>query len=86
MPEIVCILNIERSKPPALRYLTINKYGNIALFKIFCFQIQNIIMHSGNNFSSLHNKTFEILGHLCKKNQKPPLLICTRESDPDSGL
>ena len=38
MHEIVCILNNERSKPPALaeksKYLTINKHGNIALFKI----------------------------------------------------
>ena len=46
MPEIVCILNDERSKLPALaeksKYLTINKHGNIALFKIFSFQMQNI--------------------------------------------
>ena len=46
MPEIGCILNKERSKPPALaeksKYLTINKHGNIALFTIFSFQFQNI--------------------------------------------
>ena len=46
MPEIGCILNNERSKPPALveksKYVTKNKYGNIALFTIFSFQIQNI--------------------------------------------
>ena len=46
VPEIVCILNKQRSKPPALaeksKYLTINKHGNIALFTIFSFQIQNI--------------------------------------------
>ena len=46
MPEIGLILNNERSKPPALveksKYLTINKHGNIALFTIFSFQIQNI--------------------------------------------
>ena len=39
MPEIVCILNNERSKPPALveksKYLTLDKHGNIALFTIF---------------------------------------------------
>ena len=47
MPEIGCILNKERSKPPALaeesKYLTINKrHGNIALFTVFPFQFQNI--------------------------------------------
>ena len=46
MPEIGCILNNERSKPPALveksKCLTINKHGNIALFTVFSFQIQNI--------------------------------------------
>ena len=45
MPVIGCILNNERSEPPALveksKYLTINKHGNIALFTIFYFQIQN---------------------------------------------
>ena len=45
MPEIVCILR-DQTKPPApaekSKYLTINKRGNIALFKIFSFQIQNI--------------------------------------------
>ena len=68
MPEIGCILNNERSKPPALvektKYLTINKHGNIALFTIFSFQIQNMC-----NLSSLHNKTFKdfgVLCHLCK--------------------
>ena len=71
MPEIVCILNYERSKPPALaeksKYLTINKNGNTALFTIFSFQIKK--MHSGNNLSSLHNETLRdlgVLGHLCK--------------------
>ena len=38
MPEIVRILNNEKSKPPALdeksKYLTINIQGNIALLKI----------------------------------------------------
>ena len=65
MPEIVCILNNERSKPPALaeksKYLTINKHGNIALFKIFSFQIKKN-MHPENNISSLHNKIFKDLG------------------------
>ena len=46
MPEIVCIFNNERSKQPVLakksKYLTINKHGNIALFKIFSFQIQKM--------------------------------------------
>ena len=46
MPEIGRILNNERSKPPALveksKYLTINKHGNIGLFTIFSFHIQNI--------------------------------------------
>ena len=46
MPEILRILNNSRSNPPALaeksKYLTINKHGNTALFKIFSFPIQNI--------------------------------------------
>ena len=46
MPVIGCILNNEKSKPPALveksKYLAINKHGNIQLFTIFFFQIQNI--------------------------------------------
>ena len=47
MPEIVCILNNETEIKAARacrksKYLTINKHGNIALFKIFSFQIQNI--------------------------------------------
>ena len=72
VPKIMCMLNKERSKPPALaeksKYLTINKPRNIWLFKIFSFQIIKN-MHSGNNFSSLQNKTFKdlgVLGHLCK--------------------
>ena len=41
MTEIVCKLNNESLKTPALaeksKYLTINKHGNIAQFKIFSF-------------------------------------------------
>ena len=72
MPEIVCILNNKRSKPPALaenkKKLIINKHGNIALFKILSFQIQNIRILKTIIFL-LHNKTFKdlgVLGHLCK--------------------
>ena len=46
MPDIVCILNNERSKPLVLaeksKYSSINKHGNIALFKIFSFHIKKI--------------------------------------------
>ena len=77
MPEIVRILNNERSKTPALakksKYLTINKHGNIALFKIFSFQILKN-MHSKNNLSSLHNKPFKdlgVLGHLSVEERCP---------------
>ena len=67
MPEIVCISNNERSKPPGLvkksKYLTINKHGNIALFTI---RLPNsIYMHSINNLYSLYNKTFNDFGDLC---------------------
>ena len=44
MPEIGCILNNEGLKPlvEKSKYLTIIKNGNIALFTVFSFQIQNI--------------------------------------------
>ena len=52
MPEIVCILNNEKIKAARAcrksKYLTINKHGNIALFKIFSFQIQNIYILETN--------------------------------------
>ena len=71
MPEIVCILNNERSKPPALaeksKYLTINKHENIALFKI-SFQIQNIYMLETifPHYTPTIVKMFGVLGHLRK--------------------
>ena len=73
VPEIVCIFKNERSKPPVLaeksKYLTINKHGNIALFKIFSFQIQKKYAFWKQSCRALHNKTFKamgVLGHLCK--------------------
>ena len=55
--------NNERSKPPELveksKYLTINKNGNDI------FLPNSKYMHSGNNISSLHNKTFKDFGVLC---------------------
>ena len=97
MPEIVCILNNERSKPPALaeksKYLTINKHGNIALFKLFSFQIEKICILK-TIFPHYTTKLLKIWAFrvICANNPyvlwlliKPPLLICTRESDPDAG-
>ena len=97
MPKIGCILNNERSKPPALveksKYLTINKHGNIALFTIFSFQIPNISILE-TIFPHYTTKLLKILAFLSfvqiKYNVywlliKPPLLTCTRESDPDAG-
>ena len=72
MPEIVSVLNNERSKPSALaeksKYLTINKHGNIALFKIFSFQIQKISILEAicpHNTTKLL-KIWAFWGHLCK--------------------
>ena len=72
MPESVCILNNERSKPPVLaeksKYLAIKKHGNIALFKIFSFQIQNICILE-TTFPRYKTKVLKIcafFGHLCK--------------------
>ena len=71
MPEIVRILNNEKSKPPALdekpKYLTINIHGNIVLLKIFFFQIQIYAIWK-QSFLLTHQtlKQFGILGHLCK--------------------
>ena len=72
MPEIVCVLNNERSKPSALaeksKYLKINKHVNIALFKIFSFQIHKISILEAifpHNTTKLL-KILAFLGHLCK--------------------
>ena len=68
MPEIVCILNNKRSKPPALvenskyfNYKLTRKYG--AIHDIFLPNSK--YLHSGNNLSSLHGKTFKDFGVLC---------------------
>ena len=72
MPEIVCILNKESSKPPALaeksKYLTINKHGNIALFTIFSFKVLYICILE-TIFPHYTTKLFKDVGvfcHLCK--------------------
>ena len=72
MTEIVCILNNERSKLSALakksKYLTINKHGNIALFKIFSFLIKKLSIPEAI-FPHVTTKLLKIwafLGHLCK--------------------
>ena len=97
MSEIVRILNNERSKPPALaeksKYLTINKHGNIALFNILFFQIQNICILE-SIISHCTTKLLKIWAFWVICANKPYvywllikllLLICTRESDPDAG-
>ena len=97
MTEIVCKLNNERLKLPTLaeksKYLTINKHGNIVQFKIFSFNIQNIYILE-TIFPHYTPKLLKSLGFwvICANNPyiywlfvKPPLLICTRESDPDAS-
>ena len=97
VPENVCILINERSKPPPLaeksKYLSKNKHGNIALFKIFSFQIKQICILE-TIFPHYTTKLLKIwaFGVICANKPfaywlliKPPLLICTRESEPDAG-
>ena len=79
--------------PKNSKHLTINKHGNIALFKIFSFQIQKICILE----TILPHYTTKLLKLwafwvICANKPyvywlliKPPLLNCTRESDPDAG-
>ena len=97
MPEIVCTFNNERLTPPALdekSNLTIHKYGNIALFKIldpskfkiFAFWKQSFHITQQNFLNIGHFGSFVKINHnVYWLLIKPPLLICTRESDPDAG-
>ena len=66
VPENVCILNNERSKPPALaeksKYLSENLNTEILRYSRYFPSKFKKNMHSGNNLSSLHNKTFKDLG------------------------
>ena len=95
MPEVVCILNNEISQLPAFaeKYLTMNKHGNVALFKIFSFQIKKICILE-TIFPYYTTKLLKIWAFwvICANKTyaywlfiMPPLLICTRESDPDAG-
>ena len=95
VPEIVCILNNERSKPPALAeksFFSINKHGNFALFKIFSFKVKTSILET--IFPHYTTKLLKIWAFwvICANKPyvywlliRPPLLICTLESDPDAG-
>ena len=94
MPDTVCILNNERSKPPALaknsKYLTINKKRKYcATQDIFPFKLEVETIFP--QYTTKHLKIWAFWVIYANKPYlhwliiKPPLLICTHESDPDDG-